>query len=87
MSILPDDLNINGKMYNLCQISHLIYILMNVITLPPNTFLLLNFFGLDVHIIAKHVGSKGDQLIVNHGLIASADLYKVNIWGLLLPAK
>ena len=33
------------------------------------------------------VGSKGDTLMVNHGLIASANMSKVNIWGWLLPAK
>ena len=33
------------------------------------------------------VGSKGDKLIVNHGLIASANMSKVNIWGWLLPAR
>ena len=33
------------------------------------------------------VWSKGDKLIVNHGLIASANISKVNIWGWLLPAK
>ena len=27
------------------------------------------------------------QLMVNHGLIASAKMSKVNIWGWLLPAK
>ena len=32
-------------------------------------------------------GSKGDKLMVNHGLIASANISKVNIWGWLLPAK
>ena len=31
--------------------------------------------------------AKGDKLIVNHGLIASANISKVNIWGWLLPAK
>ena len=33
------------------------------------------------------VGSKGDTIMVNHGLIASANMSKVNIWGWLLPAK
>ena len=33
------------------------------------------------------VGSKGDALMVNYGLIASANISKVNIWGWLLPAK
>ena len=32
-------------------------------------------------------GSKDDKLMVNHGLIASANMSKVNIWGWLLPAK
>ena len=32
-------------------------------------------------------GSKGDKLMVNHGLIASANISKANIWGWLLPAK
>ena len=33
------------------------------------------------------VGSKGATLMVNHGLIASANVSKLNIWGWLLPAK
>ena len=33
------------------------------------------------------VGSKGEKLMVNHGLIAFANISKVNIWGWLLPAK
>ena len=31
--------------------------------------------------------STGDKLVVNHGLIASANMSKVNIWGWLLPAR
>ena len=33
------------------------------------------------------VESKGDTLMVNHGLISSANMSKVNISGWLLPAK
>ena len=33
------------------------------------------------------VGSKGDKLMVNHGLIASANMSKENIWGWLLSAR
>ena len=33
------------------------------------------------------IGSKGDKLMVNHGLIASGNMSKVNIWGWLLPAR
>ena len=35
----------------------------------------------------KIEGSKGDKLMVNHGLIASANMPKVQIWGWLLPAE
>ena len=30
---------------------------------------------------------KGDKLMANHGLIASANMSKVNIWVWLLPAR
>ena len=33
------------------------------------------------------VVSKGEKLVVNHGLIASANMSKVNIWGWQLPAR
>ena len=41
----------------------------------------------EIEIECPLVGSKGDKLMVNHGLIASTNFFKVNILGWLLPAK